>query len=134
MIRFILFTLYLYLSGIQTVQAITIYNDYGGYVYKYWKKATTTQEVRFDGYCASACTLYLIVENKCATKRARFGFHLAYSQKKNSQYMELSHPVSQMMFEQYPDWVQKWIKANGGLKRQVIVMPNSYIMKHMKAC
>lgn len=57
----------------------TIRNDAGGVVNDYVVKANIAilrgDQVRIDGWCASACTAYLGNPNTCVTPSAQFGFH-----------------------------------------------------------
>lgn len=109
--------------------AITIGNDPGGEVIEYAIKAKRAKSVRFDGLCASACTLYLSVADKCITPRARFGFHRAYGSDAKGNEVATQH-----LMRNYPAWVRRWIAAHGGLSSKLIVMPNSYARKHIKGC
>ena len=117
------------LCSVNTAAAIVVRNDPGGDVIRYSIKAQKTKTVRFDGQCVSACTLFLTVKDKCLTPRATFGFHRAYGASKR-----INDAATQHMWERYPDWVRRWITANGGLTSRMIVMPNSYARKHMRAC
>ncbi|OUD08143.1 hypothetical protein BVC71_15160 [Marivivens niveibacter] len=56
-----------------------IRNDPGGNVNEYLMNVSmavlTGETIRIDGWCASACTLYLGSTNTCVTRSANFGFH-----------------------------------------------------------
>lgn len=110
-------------------QAVTIRDDPGGDVIAYVQCARQIKTARFDGLCASACTLYLAVRDKCVTPRARFAFHRAYGADPRVNEIATRH-----MMKSYPAWVRRWIAAHGGLSSKLIVMSNSYARKHMKAC
>lgn len=115
--------------------AMTVWNDNGGEVLRYALNAKRLtkykQTVRFDGVCASACTLYLSVPalQQCATRRAVFKFHAPYSR-----YNEAEPAALNYMMKSYPAWVRRWIAANGGLTRRTITMRHSVISKHMRSC
>lgn len=47
----------------------------GQYLIQTRADALRHREIRIDGWCASACTLYLGVAQTCVTPRARFDFH-----------------------------------------------------------
>jgi len=109
--------------------ARTINYDEGGYVTEYALKALKTKTVRFNGWCASACTLYLSVKDKCATEAAELAFHRAGggSEADNDE-------ASRHLMGSYPQWVRNWINARGGLTDELLVMPASHILKHMEKC
>lgn len=57
----------------------TITHDRGGSVMLRVNEILSNwgQEIRVEGFCASACTLYMGTPNACTTKRARWLFHAA---------------------------------------------------------
>lgn len=101
----------------------------GGAVIDYAIKAKKTKSVRFDGLCASACTLYLSVPDKCATPRARFAFHRVYGSTPSGDEI-----ATQYLWRNYPEWVRRWLIMHGGLTSTLKIMPNSYIRKYIKVC
>ncbi len=58
---------------------ITITNDDGGVVRDYVLRANLAKlrsdQIRMNGWCASACTAFLGNPTTCVTPRATFGFH-----------------------------------------------------------
>lgn len=58
-----------------------IRNDMGGYIDDYQRKyaALRGKRIVVDGRCNSACTMVLSNPRACATARAVFGFHSAYT-------------------------------------------------------
>ena len=111
----------LVISGCGATRVIR--NDPGGRIIDYALKVAKAKSVRIDGWCASACTLYIAHPNVCITRRARLAFHAA------------SHPVAtQYLINQYPQWVDDWIAAQGGLSARLVEMPNRHAMQHMRAC
>ncbi|PRY78057.1 hypothetical protein CLV80_10419 [Yoonia maritima] len=57
----------------------TIRNDGGGNVNEYLVDLSfailSGEKIQIDGWCASACTLYLASTETCVTPNARLGFH-----------------------------------------------------------
>jgi len=111
------------------VSARVIRNDPGGGVVEYALKVKRAQSVKVDGWCASACTLYLAHSNLCITPRARFAFHQPFGSTP-----EENAKAKAWMLAQYPQWVRDWIAAKGGLTSRLIEMPNAYAMQHVRAC
>lgn len=79
---------------------------------------------KIDGYCASACTLILATPLKldvCVTPKASFMFHQPYAMVGRDVYYSIPAVVRAQalwdnLFESnYPAWVKKLIKANGGV-------------------
>lgn len=60
-------------------QVRVIRNDPGGNVNEYLMNVNVAilqgEPIRIDGWCASACTLYLASHQTCVTRNANFGFH-----------------------------------------------------------
>ena len=56
---------------------LVITNDQGGFVGPRAAYVATlgNREVRIEGTCVSACTMYLAAPNVCVTRDARLGFH-----------------------------------------------------------
>lgn len=61
---------------------IVIRNDDGGnvtgYVARRNQLAASGRPVRFEGYCASACTLLITLPNACLAPDATVGFHMPH--------------------------------------------------------
>ena len=109
--------------------ATVIRNDPGGRMIDYAIKVRKADSVRVDGWCASACTLYLAHPNVCITPRARFAFHKPYGASPAENAKALA-----WMMKQYPQWVREWIDANGGLTTELIVMPYGTAVHHIRQC
>lgn len=109
--------------------AKTILHSQGGLIPVFMHKvqdAWFTPMVRIDGYCASACTLWLLHPGVCVTPRARLLFHKASGE----------HGAAYMLrkFDQHAPWVSEWIEANGGLTETLIEMPASEAARHTGYC
>lgn len=89
------------------------------------------EQVRFEGACDSACTLYLSLpaEQLCITARASFGFHLPYGVGAQQNAVAANYLISQ-----YPDWVRQWINAHGGLSHGIIRMGAEEAAEHIPLC
>ncbi|MFW5641804.1 MAG: hypothetical protein ACOCY0_03455 [Roseicyclus sp.] len=110
-------------------------NDNGGSVVGY---ARAVQRLRrqdtlivFDGRCASACTLYLSLQNTrtCLMPGASFLFHRAYGARR-----DMNEWATGFMMDQYPAWVQAWVRGQGGLTDRVIRMDYDYAARFMRTC
>lgn len=88
-----------------------IQNDPGGVVREYLievNMATLRGDViRIEGWCASACTLFLSVPNSCVTPQARLAFH-APAGGTRSQNDEVAHYIA----AQLPGEVGRWYLRN----------------------
>ena len=115
--------------------AKTIYNDPGGRVSTYAKEVYRLQhngvKIKLSGYCASACTMYLALpkEQYCLYEGTTLWFHAAYGGSPLGNFQ-----VTMAMFKLYPNWVQYWIMANGGLSNQTLVMPYKYSKQFTNRC
>lgn len=114
---------------------IVISRDNGGSVVEYARAVTRARNdntfVRFQGQCASACTLFLSLNpsRTCITRNVSFLFHLPYGADD-----EVNQWSAQYMEERYPAWVRQWISANGGLSDRLIRMEYSYASQFMQPC
>lgn len=97
--------------------AIVIYEDRGGSVFDYLERGTQYEQdgtkVVIDGGCWSACTLFLKIDTVCATPKAQFHFHSAYSLKEGKKVQERG--MSSLMTGFYPPKVQLWLDEHGGM-------------------
>lgn len=119
----------------RTASEYVVRNDSGGYVIDYaidmLKMEKSQQPVKFAGRCDSACTIYLGLNTAqtCITSGAKFGFHLPFGSDRRGNLVAAS-----FMMKKYPQWVHKWLEANGGLSSQLKVMPFAYASKFIKPC
>ena len=112
-------------SGSATVR---ISDDHGGrigdYLAKYQALRLSGERVAIDGICASACTMILgaLPRNRiCVTSRAVLGFHapiVADQYGRNYHSREITRAINAT----YPPAVRAWIKHNGGLTQNVILL------------
>lgn len=81
------------------------------------KLRTNGTNVRIEGFCASACTLYLGLPHTCVAKAATMGFHGP-----TSQYPGIPLPyeafqrVTQTMADHYPTPLRDWFMRKGRLE------------------
>ncbi|HET7887084.1 MAG TPA: hypothetical protein VFL62_12725 [Bradyrhizobium sp.] len=120
--------------------AMRISDDRGGrigvYLDKYQGLRTSGETVIIDGYCASACTLVLgmVPRNKiCVTPRASLGFHAAWDPDASG-HQVVNPGATRMLYAMYPSSVRRWIKAQGGLKTQLILLRGEALMSMYRSC
>lgn len=98
----------------QTSRVIEVRNDPGGILAERVReieriRASGVQVRIVDGYCNSACTMYLGVPNTCASEKVSFGFHGPMSQ-----FYGMALPPddfeywSGVMASYYPRAIQDW--------------------------
>jgi hypothetical protein len=100
--------------------------------------ASSGEHVRFAGPCVSACTIFLRLNKICITPEASFGFHSPYipvSKMRDHEWTNVLVPeAARWLFNQYPEWVQDWIREKGGLKADMIWMDFETAKQHIKVC
>jgi len=114
---------------------VAIGNDTGGVVTEYalqrarWREAGT--KVRFEGRCASACTLFLALppEDLCVTTNAVFLFHAPTSPDRSARASAKAY-----LAYSYPDWVVAWIEDHGGLSANFLRMDYRFASRHLPTC
>lgn len=111
--------------------------DLGGPLYSRIQQvvelARSGRSIRIDGDCASACTLYLIFVSErrlCITPRARLGFHLPYHAETGVR----SPKLGAAMMKFYPSGVRNWIRAQGGLRSDTLVMGFKTAQRILPVC
>jgi hypothetical protein len=140
-VRAFVLGLFLALVGINSASAaVRIDGDPGGQVGKYlamfmWLR-DSGERVIIDGPCMSACTLVLSViprDRICITDRALLGFHAAWTPDEYGR--PLTHgKATQLLYSTYPKKVRDWIRRNGGLSRQTILMRSGQLSKMYRTC
>jgi hypothetical protein len=93
---------------------LVITNDPGGVVGLRAARVATLgdREVRIEGRCESACTMYLAAENVCVTPDARLGFH-------GPSFFGIPLPAgdfeywSRVIASHYPDTLSDWFMRTG---------------------
>ena len=102
-----------------TANVMVVGNDYGGVLVQRLANLQalrlrgTTVEIRGD-ICASACTLYLGLENTCILPQTRFGFHGPSSHGKPLPRADYER-LSQVVAAQYPSVLRDWYVTSGRL-------------------
>lgn len=88
-------------------------------------------KILFDGPCSSACTIFLALPRRktCVTRTASFRFHRAYGATPRG-----NNLATDTLMRNYPDWVRRWISANGGLTGNLKTMDYAYASKYMRPC
>ena len=126
--RFIFTIVVTFIGMVPALADVHIMSSMGGPVVSYLdffsKVRQSGQRVVIDGPCLSACTLVLstIPRNRiCVTSRAVLGFHAPievdqYGRRYHSR--EITHAINAT----YPPAVRAWIKHNGGLRQNVILL------------
>lgn len=115
-----------------------IHRDYGGYVLDYEIKKEeykrTNVYIEFMGNCESACTMYLGLpkDRICVGPNAKFGFHRPYVEGRNDPIQDKK--AEAWLIKRYPKWVRKWIKSTGGLKKDIVYIPDSIVRENVRAC
>ena len=97
---------------------------------------STGERVVVDGDCLSACTLVLGLiphDHICATRRARFGFHVAWMRNIDGNLVP-SAMGTQKLWSVYPASVRRWIKQHGGLSREMIYMEGRSLNDIVATC
>jgi hypothetical protein len=107
-----------------TVLRIT--NDPGGLIYDYIARyeAFTWSNISIivDGPCLSACTYVTRVPRACATTRATFGFHEAFTIQPTSPKTHIySAALREETFRLYPSHIRKALNARGGIPRDTML-------------
>ena len=131
---------------------LTIHMDGGGLYLSYDGQANEAASngtlVKINGVCASACTLFLRNTHVCITEKARLGFHAAASlvptgrgrdsrDRDTPGYYKIIDPdfTKNVMYPQYPKWVQKWIDDNDAFKtRRMTWMSFDYAKRFIEVC
>jgi len=118
---------------------VVIRNDRGGDVLEYYAKYQSLQargeRVVIDGDCLSACTLVLGLiakEQRCFTRRARFGFHAAWDESGKTQ---VRNPIGTAIFlSAYPAEIQQWLAKHGGLTSKVLYLEGKELAAMYPPC
>ncbi len=122
------------LLGVASVTTIT--NDGGGNVMSYawqWANAKARgDQVVIDGNCFSACTMAIGLAGACATPRAVFGFHSAYTPVLF--WHVYNKPATDYMWSTYPQPVKQWIADHGGLEPALKFLQGEEMLRIVKNC
>lgn len=109
--RVIFFAIVLITPQAQAQKIRVIRNDAGGNVNRYLMDASAAsafgQQIKIDGWCASACTLYLGSPYTCVTPRAKLAFHAP----RGGSAQQNRH-AAQVMAGKLPPVVGRWYMQN----------------------
>lgn len=148
----LLAALLLVVVGLGTAEAaprdrvLRIAGDHGGnindYYWRYRRLAERGYRFQIDGPCSSACTFvlaYAPAGRVCVSERAVLGFHNAYFPLVPflpglGPSVQAPGEITQWMMAQYPPGVQEWVKAHGGLGRDMIYLRGQALYEHVPAC
>ena len=128
------------LVAVPAAADVRIMSSAGGPVVPYLeffsKVRRSGERVVIDGPCLSACTLVLstIPRNRiCVTSRAVLGFHAPIVA---DQYGRKFHAreITREINATYPPAVRSWIKHNGGLRQNVILLRGRELAKLYPRC
>lgn len=138
------------------IQRVVVKDDPGGRLDQYLQSLVLIKKaglgVKFDGMCASACTLIVNTElslDVCITQNAKLGIHhpflmssdgdIAYSIPAIAQANQV---WSEVFYKKYPEWLRKFIDTNNGAPdvylgaapSDLLEVPFSELSKHMATC
>lgn len=128
-------TQFLPFGGASRPRPVSIAEDSGGEIIQYLLRAAEIREnggqVRIEGRCDSACTLYLALpgDQLCLTENAYFRFHLPLAED-----AEMAEEAARILMMKYPDWVKSWISANNGLTQELKTMDFAYARQFVRTC
>ena len=139
-VRYVLCALFL-ASGVMSASAmVRIAEDRGGQIGHYQQTFTmlrsSGERVVVDGNCLSACTLVLGLIPRaqlCATARARFGFHSAWTPNSDG-HSSTSQIGTRALWDIYPTAVQRWITRHGGLSTKMIYLQGRDLNDIVASC
>ena len=138
------------------IQRILVKEDTGGRLDWYMKSLDMIKKaglgVRFDGMCASACTMIVSEQfnlDVCVTENAKLGIHHPFLMSSDG---EISYSIpsiaqanqiwSEVFYKKYPEWLRKFIDANNGAPdvylgaktSDMLEVPYTELSKHMATC
>lgn len=119
---------------------VLIQDDLGGllgdYLLMFRNVRNSGEHVIIDGRCFSACTIVtgLIPRDRiCVTSRAMFGFHTARGPDARGK-LATNRAVTRMLYTLYPAPIKGWLKRNGGLGSDTIVLSGKDLAKYYQVC
>jgi hypothetical protein len=128
------------LPNVQRGVVVTLTNDMGGNVGKYFSYVNHALDngvmIRFNGACASSCTLFLTLppEQICLMPGAYFQFHQAFRRDENGNKTP-NDLATRYVLAQYPKWVRDWLHHyHGGMPAHLVTMPYSYAVRYIQPC
>lgn len=119
----------------QAQSVIRISNDPGGNLSARVRQInairSTGQKVEIrNGYCNSACTMYLGLANTCVTPNAKFGFHGPQSASSGLALLPNQFEQwSQVMARHYPPQLRGWFMNNARYSKKLITVRGNQLIK-----
>jgi len=119
----------------------TIHHDEGGIVADYFNRAVNFDKrgtrVVIDGVCASACALYTRDRGACVTDNTSLGFHAVTENAGTAEHPKrgaINQEVTNQVMSIYPEGIQEWIKANGGMTWDMKWLNAPEVYKYLPRC
>jgi hypothetical protein len=127
--------------SVSTASAATrITDDPGGqlgpYLHHLAALRSAGEQVVIDGPCLSACTMVLGViprNHICVTPRAQLGFHAAWRPDESGRQVT-SRDGTQLMMNNYPQPIRRWIAQRGGLSPQMMYLSGRELASMYPTC
>src|SRR5690349_3098667 len=136
----VLLTLFACLLTRPAEATVRIQDDMGGSLGSYYIKFATIrksgQQVIIDGDCFSACTIVtgmVARQNICVTPRARLGFHAASAPNQTGM-LAANSTATRVLYQLYPNYIRNWLRHNGGLNDQTIVLDGPALARMYHLC
>ncbi len=138
--RFIFAIALTVIAAVPAFADVRIMSSAGGPVISYLdffsKVRRSGERVIIDGPCLSACTLVLstIPRNRiCVTSHAVLGFHAPVVADRYGRKFH-SREITRAINATYPPAVRTWIKHNGGLTQNVILLRGPELARMYPRC
>lgn len=122
------------------IEALIVSADYGGSIAGRQAEVNSLlrskQPVEIHGTCASACTMYLGLDNVCVSRRSRLGFHSPQLATKGLRMLpDQWERASRLLASHYPASIGKWYIAEGRYSDDLIFISGSEMIRHgVKEC
>lgn len=132
------------LFAVATIPAnatLVIRSNPGGIVEEFVRAVETyrmrRESIVVDGPCMSACVLTLSLARDglmCATPRASFHFHSAYSGPPGTAAYDDDGGYNAVMMDEVPESVAEYVRDHGGLTHKWIVLSGREMAKRVPIC
>jgi hypothetical protein len=133
--------LWMLMAASAQAETIRVRSDHGGFVQDYaavWGAvAASGANVRIEGVCNSACTIFLGIvppDRVCVTRNASLGFHVAARWFPGEPDTPDQAATAEMVREFYPAWVQSWIASGPPLGPRLRRMGYTELRRHYRTC
>jgi hypothetical protein len=115
-----------YPFGHSASTTLVIWYSKGGTLQKFWQAEidgeAREEYVEVRGRCASACTVVLHNPHVCIAAGGSFMFHRAWEIAHDGEEATPNPEATAVVFSIYPEGVQEWITARGGLTDFPLIM------------